>query len=114
MTTTPPLTTAAPILTASRAPRTTAHGAAHDDARGDVPFRIGTVIVPLIAIVIGVVMVVLDSTVVNVALPKLVTDLHATLPTLRRRRAHAAPAATELEPASATAAEALPRVRMAG
>ncbi len=61
------------------APGTAAQGKAQDDA----PFRIRSVIVPLIAIIIGVFMVVLDGTAVNVALPKLVTDLHSTLPTLQ-------------------------------
>jgi len=61
------------------APGTTAQGNAGDSA----PFRMGSVIVPLIAIIIGVFMVVLDGTAVNVALPKLVTDLHTTLPTLQ-------------------------------
>jgi len=61
------------------APGTTAQST----AQGDAPFRMGTVIVPLIAIIIGIFMVVLDGTAVNVALPKLVTDLHSTLPTLQ-------------------------------
>ncbi len=52
-------------------------------ARGDTPFSMRAVIVPLIAIIIGVFMVVLDGTAVNVALPKLVIDLHSTLPTLQ-------------------------------
>ena len=52
-------------------------------ARGDTPFSMRAVIVPLIAIIIGIFMVVLDGTAVNVALPKLVTDFHTTLPTLQ-------------------------------
>jgi len=63
----------------SMVPGTTAQG----PAQGDAPFRMGTVIVPLIAIIIGIFMVVLDGTAVNVALPKLVDDLHTTLPTLQ-------------------------------
>src|SRR5438270_13368826 len=47
------------------------------------PFTIGSVMVPLIAIIIGIFMVILDTTAVNVALPKLVTELHDTLPTLQ-------------------------------
>lgn len=46
-------------------------------------FRISSIIVPLIAIIAGVFMVVLDNTVMNVALPRLVTDFHAQLPTLQ-------------------------------
>jgi len=38
---------------------------------------------PLIAIIIGIFMVILDGTAVNVALPKLVADFHTTLPTLQ-------------------------------
>ncbi|WAH44743.1 DHA2 family efflux MFS transporter permease subunit [Alicyclobacillus fastidiosus] len=45
-------------------------------------FRISSIVVPLIAIIAGVFMVVLDNTVMNVALPKLVTDFHTQLPTL--------------------------------
>ncbi len=47
------------------------------------PFQMRTVMVPLVAIIIGVFMVVLDSTAVNVALPRLVADFHTTLPTLQ-------------------------------
>lgn len=47
------------------------------------PFRMRTVMVPLIAIIIGIFMVVLDGTAVNVALPMLVTDFRTTLPTLQ-------------------------------
>jgi len=43
----------------------------------------GAILGPLIAIIIGIFMVVLDSTAVNVALPKLVTDFHSTLSTLQ-------------------------------
>lgn len=46
-------------------------------------FRITRILVPLIAIIAGVFMVVLDNTVMNVALPKLVTDFHTQLPTLQ-------------------------------
>ncbi len=66
-------------MATSMVPGTTAQG----PAQGDAPFRMGTVIVPLIAIIIGIFMVVLDGTAVNVALPKLVDDLHTTLPTLQ-------------------------------
>ena len=47
------------------------------------PFRLSNVLVPLVAIIIGIFMVVLDGTAVNVALPKLVADFHTTLPTLQ-------------------------------
>ena len=46
-------------------------------------FRMRDVIVPLIAIIVGIFMVALDATAVNVALPKLVYDLHSTFPTLQ-------------------------------
>jgi EmrB/QacA subfamily drug resistance transporter len=41
------------------------------------------IIAPLVAIIIGVFMVVLDGTAVNVAIPKLVVDFHSTLSTLQ-------------------------------
>ena len=47
------------------------------------PFRMRRVMVPLVAIIIGIFMVVLDGTAVNVALPRLVADFHTTLPTLQ-------------------------------
>lgn len=43
------------------------------------PFRISNILVPLIAIIAGVFMVVLDNTVMNVALPTLVQDFHSKL-----------------------------------
>jgi len=49
----------------------------------NVPFRLRTIIGPLVAIIIGVFMVVLDSTAMNVALPSLVTGLHGPLSTLQ-------------------------------
>ncbi len=52
-------------------------------AVGAAPFSMGAILGPLIAIIIGIFMVVLDSTAVNVALPKLVTDFHSTLSTLQ-------------------------------
>lgn len=47
------------------------------------PFRLSSIMAPLIAIIVGVFMVVLDSTAVNVALPKLVIDFNSTLSTLQ-------------------------------
>lgn len=47
------------------------------------PFRMRAILGPLMAIVMGLFMVILDSTVVNVALPTLVKDFNATLPTLQ-------------------------------
>ncbi|HVA91251.1 MAG TPA: MDR family MFS transporter [Chloroflexota bacterium] len=43
------------------------------------PFQMRTILAPLVAIIIGVFMVVLDSTAMNVALPGLVTSFHGTL-----------------------------------
>lgn len=47
------------------------------------PFRLSSVLVPLTAIIVGIFMVILDTTAVNVALPKLVVDLHDRLTTLQ-------------------------------
>jgi len=49
----------------------------------EVPFSIKSIIAPLMAVVIGMFMVILDSTVVNVALPRLVEDFNSTLPTMQ-------------------------------
>ena len=38
--------------------------------------RLGAIVVPLIAIIIGIFMVVIDSTVINVALQQLLTNLY--------------------------------------
>lgn len=46
-------------------------------------FRLFSILVPLIAIISGVFMVILDTTAMNVALSKLVLDFDASLPTLR-------------------------------
>lgn len=46
-------------------------------------FRLGKIMVPLISIIAGVFMVVLDGTAMNVALPVLVKDFHVQLPTLQ-------------------------------
>lgn len=46
-------------------------------------FRISSIIVPLIAIISGVFMVILDSTAMNVALSKLVVDFKTDLPTIQ-------------------------------
>ncbi|USB31878.1 MDR family MFS transporter [Paenibacillus sp. YPG26] len=47
------------------------------------PFAITQLIAPLLAVIIGMFMVILDSTVVNVALPKLVTDFNTTVSTIQ-------------------------------
>jgi EmrB/QacA subfamily drug resistance transporter len=52
-------------------------------AAGEAPFRMRTIMAPLVAIIVGVFMVVLDGTAVNVALPRLVVDLHSSLTTLQ-------------------------------
>ncbi|MBB6733837.1 DHA2 family efflux MFS transporter permease subunit [Cohnella sp. CBP 2801] len=54
-------------------------------AGGDAPseFRMSKLMIPLIALITGCFMVILDSTAMNVALSKLVTDFHAQLPTLQ-------------------------------
>lgn len=46
-------------------------------------FRLRSILVPLLAIIAGVFMVVLDSTAMNVALTRLVDDFHTDLPTLQ-------------------------------
>ncbi|WP_123042935.1 DHA2 family efflux MFS transporter permease subunit [Cohnella candidum] len=45
-------------------------------------FRLSSILVPLIAIIAGCFMVILDTTAMNVALSQLVTDFHTQLPTL--------------------------------
>jgi len=45
-------------------------------------FRMSKLMIPLIALIAGCFMVILDSTAMNVALSKLVTDFHTQLPTL--------------------------------
>jgi MFS family permease len=47
------------------------------------PFSMRDILVPLLAIIIGLFMVVLDSTAVNVAIPALVRDFHSTVSTLQ-------------------------------
>src|SRR5438105_11081470 len=47
------------------------------------PFSMRAILAPLIAIIIGVFMVVLDSTAVNVALPGLVRSFHSALSTIQ-------------------------------
>jgi len=51
--------------------------------QNSAPLSMRAVLVPLITIIIGVFMVVLDATAVNVALPKLVLDFHAPLNTVQ-------------------------------
>ncbi|MBP1999944.1 EmrB/QacA subfamily drug resistance transporter [Paenibacillus shirakamiensis] len=51
--------------------------------KSDANFRLSSILVPLIAIIAGVFMVVLDSTAMNVALSTLVVDFHTDLPTLQ-------------------------------
>jgi EmrB/QacA subfamily drug resistance transporter len=45
----------------------------------DDSFSIGQIMAPLVAIIVGIFMVVLDATAVNVAVPSLVRDLHSSL-----------------------------------
>src|SRR5581483_3171542 len=52
-------------------------------APSPAPFSMRAVLVPLIAIIVGIFMVVLDGTAVNVALPSLVRQFHSTLTTLQ-------------------------------
>ncbi|MGH2410356.1 MAG: DHA2 family efflux MFS transporter permease subunit, partial [Chloroflexota bacterium] len=54
-----------------------------DRASAPAPFTMRAIIGPLVAIIIGVFMVVLDSTAMNVALPGLVRGLHGSLATLQ-------------------------------
>ncbi len=49
----------------------------------DQPFSIRSIIAPLLAVVVGMIMVILDSTVVNVALPNLVDDFHSDVSTMQ-------------------------------
>lgn len=54
------------------------------DAEGSAPeFKMTSIIVPLVAIIFGVFMVILDSTAMNVALSKLVVDFETDLPTIQ-------------------------------
>jgi EmrB/QacA subfamily drug resistance transporter len=48
-----------------------------------VPFRMKEILGPLLAIIVGIFMVVLDSTAVNVAVPGLVRQFHGTIPMLQ-------------------------------
>ena len=50
---------------------------------GAAPFTMRSIIGPLIAIIIGIFMVVLDGTAVNVAIPSLVDQFHDPLSTLQ-------------------------------
>ena len=52
-------------------------------AQEAVPFRLSSVAVPLITIIVGIFMVVLDGTAVNVALQKLVVDFKSPLSTVQ-------------------------------
>ncbi|HEY8285147.1 MAG TPA: hypothetical protein VIJ28_12260 [Chloroflexota bacterium] len=54
-----------------------------DRAPVPAPFTMRAIIGPLVAIIFGVFMVVLDSTAMNVALPGLVSSLHEPLATLQ-------------------------------
>ncbi|MGN6565685.1 MAG: MFS transporter, partial [Thermomicrobiales bacterium] len=47
------------------------------------PFQLRTILAPLVALVIGAFMIMLDSTAMNVAVPGLVGSLHSTLPTMQ-------------------------------
>lgn len=52
-------------------------------APGTVPFSMRAILAPLIAIILGAFMVILDTTVVNVALPTLATDFKSNLQSLQ-------------------------------
>jgi EmrB/QacA subfamily drug resistance transporter len=52
-------------------------------APADDTFSIRTIMVPLITIIVGIFMVVLDGTAVNVAIPSLVRGLHSSLTTIQ-------------------------------
>src|SRR5579871_827258 len=52
-------------------------------ATAATPFSLRAILAPLVAIIIGVFMVVLDSTAVNVALPGLVKTFHSALSTIQ-------------------------------
>ena len=50
---------------------------------GAAPFQLRSIMMPLLTIIIGLFMVILDATAVNVALPTLVKDFHVTLTSLQ-------------------------------
>lgn len=52
-------------------------------ATSDQPFSMKAIIAPLLAVIIGMIMVILDSTVVNVALEKFQTEFNSTLSTIQ-------------------------------
>src|SRR5947209_4522124 len=52
-------------------------------AAGDDTFSMRAIMVPLITIIVGIFMVVLDGTAVNVAIPSLVRDLNSSLTTIQ-------------------------------
>lgn len=56
---------------------------AEPGAPSEAPFSIRAILAPLVAIIVGVFMVVLDGTAVNVALPRLVVELHSSLTALQ-------------------------------
>ncbi|MBB3130372.1 MFS family permease [Paenibacillus rhizosphaerae] len=49
----------------------------------EVPFSLKKIIPPMLAIIVGMIMVILDSTVVNVAVPNLVSYFHTDLKTIQ-------------------------------
>ena len=48
-----------------------------------VPFSMRSILAPLVALIVGMFMVLLDMTAVNVALPTLVRTFHTTLPSVQ-------------------------------
>ncbi|GIO32198.1 MULTISPECIES: DHA2 family efflux MFS transporter permease subunit [Paenibacillus] len=52
-------------------------------AAGEAPFSLKAILPPLLAIIVGMIMVILDGTVVNVAVPKLVDFFHTDLKTIQ-------------------------------
>jgi EmrB/QacA subfamily drug resistance transporter len=55
----------------------------NQDAASGQEFSIRSIIAPMLAVIVGMIMVILDSTIVNVALPGLVTTFKSTLSTMQ-------------------------------
>jgi EmrB/QacA subfamily drug resistance transporter len=53
------------------------------EVSSETPFRMRTILAPLVAIIIGIFMVILDLTAVNVAVPSLVRSFHSSLSTIQ-------------------------------
>ncbi|WP_438447832.1 MDR family MFS transporter [Gorillibacterium sp. sgz5001074] len=59
------------------------HAANQGTGHPEQPFSIKTILGPLMAVVVGMIMVILDSTVVNVAMPNMMNYFHATVSTMQ-------------------------------